>query len=347
VFFGREIIEVATFRAAHRDGMDGITDEDGRIMRDNVFGTIEEDALRRDFTVNALYYDISDFSVIDFVGAMDDLRERVLRLIGDPHTRYSEDPVRMLRGVRLAAKLNFSIHPETEQPLHQLGYLLAEMPPARLFDEVLKLFQAGHAVRSFEMLRRYDLLRYLFPLADACLNNGDRTIEKFMIQALRNTDTRVAEGKPITPAYLYAVFLWPAVRERARQMEAFGAAPADALQQAASQVTRDQLQATALPRRFASPMHEIWSLQSRLVNSVGKRALRLLGHPRFRAGYDFLCLRAQAGADLEECCHWWTEIQAKDPQGQAAMARRQQASSSKRRRRHHPKASAQGSEGRA
>ncbi len=319
VHFGREVIEVATFRGDHDDGGDGRVKDDGRIVRDNVFGTLEQDAQRRDFTVNALYYDIADFSVIDYCNGLEDLRAGVMRMIGDPVTRYREDPVRMLRAVRFAAKLDFRIDPVCAEPIRELGYLLEDTPSARLFEEVLKLFQSGHGVRSLELLREYDLLQYLLPLTDSAFNR-DPGAEQLVRQALANTDARIAEDKPVTPAFLYAAFLWPSVAARADDLRSKGEPVAAAMQQASSELMPAQLEATALPRRFSIPMREIWALQDQLVSLTGKRALRLLGHPRFRAAYDFLCLRAQAGEKLQAQARWWTEVQEQNPDQQAKMA---------------------------
>ncbi len=331
ILFGREVIEVATFRASHRDSDDGRVDDDGRILRDNVFGNVEEDALRRDFTVNALYYDIRDFSIVDFVGAMADIQARRLRLIGDPQTRYTEDPVRMLRAARFAAKLGFELDSASAAPIHQLGPLLRDIPPARLFEEVLKLLQTGHGAQSLEQLWHFDLLRYLFPAADRRIRAEDSYAARLIMRALDNTDERIAAGKSVTPSFLFAAFLWPDVHERAAALEADGEPPIPAIQQAADEVVDEQLKYTSLPRRFSLPMREIWTLQPRLQQYTGQRALRTLSHPRFRAGYDFLCLRAEAGEPLTDCARWWTEIQEKDEDTQITMARK--AGSSSRRRR--------------
>lgn len=309
VVFGREVVEVATFRAGHGggDGDAGVMHEDGRILRDNVFGTIEDDAFRRDFTVNALYYDISNFAVLDYVGGVDDLAARRLRLIGDPATRYQEDPVRMLRAARFAAKLGFTVDTAAAAPIAELGPLLRDIPGSRLFEEVLKLFQTGNAVASLGQLRQHDLLRWLFPHADNVLKAGDAGYERLLEATLANTDRRLAEELPVTPAFLYAVFLWPAVLEGAARLQAEGESPVMAMQRAAAVVVDEQQAHTALPRRFAGPMREIWLLQPRLEAYRGKRARRLLGHPRLRAGWDFLCLRRDAGEDLGAICDWWRE----------------------------------------
>lgn len=322
VHFGREIIEVATFRALaseEDDGEDRLV-ENGRIIRDNVYGTIEEDAWRRDFTVNALYYNIDDFSVVDYVGGVEDLRAGVLRLIGDPETRYREDPVRMLRAVRFAVKLGFRLHPHTEAPLRALAPLLAGISPARLYEEVLKLFLAGSAEQTVEMLRHYDLFQHLFPGAERSMSAAREGIAPAMIlRAAANTDARIAQDKPVTPAFLYAAFLWTPMRERSLALQEQGQPELPALQQAAREVMQEQSQHAILPRRYALPMREIWQMQPRLQRIGGKKALRLLEHPRFRAAYDFLLLRCEAGEDLGEPCEWWTRMQETDETGRQAL----------------------------
>ncbi len=316
---GREIIEVATFRGEHDGGVDGEVHHDGRIVRDNVFGTLEEDAQRRDFSINALYYDFADDAVVDFVGGMQDLRDGTLRVIGEPYKRFREDPVRMLRALRFAAKLNFSVQPDCAAAIRELGELLEEIPSARLFEEVLKLFQSGYGERTMELLREYDLLVYLLPMTDSAMRR-DPFAERLMMQALANTDARLAEDKSVTPAFLFAAFLWPSVSRRAAELRERGEQASAALQQAASELMPAQQEATALPRRFAVPMREIWQLQDRLAVLNGKRSLRVLGHPRFRAAYDFLCLRAEAGEKLQKEAAFWTEIQEQHPEQQVRTA---------------------------
>jgi poly(A) polymerase len=320
VHFGRDIIEVATFRGSH-NGEDSIAaqSDQGMILRDNVFGTIEEDALRRDFTVNALYYNLKDFSVIDYVGGVEDLQAGLLRLIGDPETRFREDPVRLLRAIRFAAKLGFNIHKDSEAPIFQLGDLLDEVPAARLFEEVLKLFLGGVAVHTFEKLRHYDLFRHLFPSTDKSLEIEEQQFPiQFVLQGLKNTDTRIREDKPVTPAFLFAVLLWEPVRQRAQQAMERGVIPQQAMFDAADEVISEQVQKIAIPRRFSSQMKEIWSMQSRLEKSrSGKRARRLLENPRFRAAYDFLLLRAAASEADQQLADWWTRYQENQPQAQS------------------------------
>ena len=311
VHFGREIIEVATFRAAHFQVEPDHQSDEGMILRDNVYGTIEEDALRRDFTINALYYNIQDFSVIDYAGGVADLDAGVLRLMGDAETRYREDPVRMLRAVRFAAKLGFLIERKTEAPIWEIADLLQGVPAARLFEEVLKLFMGGTAVASFEKLRHYDLFSQLFPDTEQALSEQEEEFpHTLVLQGLANTDERIRQGKPVTPAFLFAVLLWEPVRLRSNQLrEEEGMAPYPAFQQAAGEVLDRQLQRVSLPKRFSVPMREIWALQSRFEHTKGKRPERFAGHPRFRAAYDFMLLRAQAGEASQELADWWTEFQ--------------------------------------
>ncbi len=310
VLFGPEVVEVATFRGQG----DGDQDNDrrvvdGRLVRDNVWGSIEEDAWRRDFRVNALYYDIADFSIIDYVGGVQDLHDRVLRLIGDPEQRYHEDPVRMLRAARLSAKLGFAIDEAAAAPFAYLGDLIANSAPARLFDESLKLFLSGHGLASFHTLERLDLLKTLFPATVDCLASGDAVLRNMVEQGLANTDARVAQGRPVTPAFLFAVLLWGRVREGVQAMIEEGVEPSLAWQRASHRVVAEQARHVAIPRRFASAMEEIWMLQPRFTRRTRKRTFRLLEHPRFRAAYDFLLLRADESDPMRELGQWWTRAQ--------------------------------------
>jgi len=332
VHFGREIIEVATFRAAQPQPSPDHQSDEGMLLRDNVYGSIEEDALRRDFSVNALYYNIHDFSVIDYAGGAADLEQGVLRLMGDPETRYREDPVRMLRAIRFVSKLGFVIEPETEKPIWELADLIQGVPAARLFEEVLKLFMVGTAATAFEKLRHYDLFAQLFPDTDRALAEQEENFpHTLVLQGLLNTDARVREGKPVTPAFLFAVLLWEPVRLRSLVLQAEGLAPYPALQQASAEILERQQQKVSLPKRFSIPMREIWALQSRFELTRGKRPARLAAHPRFRAAYDFLLLRAQAGEASRKLADWWTEYQ-KDRQPEP-KGERAEGTARKRRRR--------------
>ena len=323
VHFGQEIIEVATFRALQGEqSHDERILENGRILRDNVYGTIEEDAFRRDFSVNALYYNISDFSVVDYVGGMDDHQACILRLIGDPEQRYREDPVRMLRAVRFAVKLGFSIHPESAQPIHRLGKLLNEIPAARLFDEIMKLMFSGYAAQTFEQLRRYGLFAALFPETDRCLGREPEGFPlTFLAKSLEQTDTRIAEGKPVTPYFLFAALLWEPVRDRAQRLVASGQNAILAFQDAGNEIIQRQARIMALPKTVGFPVREVWSLQPRFEMIQEGRAFRLLTHPRFRAAYDFLVLRATTGEADPALADWWTRFQTASESEQKSMIR--------------------------
>ncbi|MFZ5639042.1 MAG: polynucleotide adenylyltransferase PcnB [Pseudomonadota bacterium] len=327
VVYGREIIEVATFRANSDDGSgDRETGEDGRVLRDNVYGSIEDDAIRRDFTANALYYAISDFSVRDYVGGFEDVNNRVLKLIGDPETRYREDPVRMLRAVRLAAKLRFTIDPASAEPIPRLASLLQEASPARLFEECLKLFLSGHAEASFLGLEAHGLLPALLPESAAALSsNRSGALRRMLIEGLRATDARIAADEPVSPAFLFALLLWPAYCRSLAMLQAQGVHAAEAERRAADRVTLHQVETVALPRRFSLPMQEIWLLQGRFAQRQRKRVVRLLAQPRFRAAFDFLQLRQVASDSHAADIAFWAEAQ-RDPDHALAVtvARAQQ-----------------------
>ncbi|MGB3381838.1 MAG: polynucleotide adenylyltransferase PcnB, partial [Rhodanobacter sp.] len=309
VVFGPEIIEVATFRGTGEEGEGDRHIVDGRIVRDNIWGTIEEDALRRDFRVNALYYDIGDFSVRDYVGGMQDLHDRVLRLIGDPEVRYHEDPVRMLRAARLAGKLGMRIDAAAAAPFESLGPLLGDAAPARLFDESLKMFLSGNGLKSFRMLEQCGLLKFLFPATARALKRGDAALRSLVEQGLANTDARIGEGKSVTPAFLFAVLLWGEVRDEAQLGIERGLDSAEAWSRAAAKVVGEQCQRVAIPRRFTFTMEEIWSLQPRFEQVQRKRVFRLMAHPRFRAAFDFLLLRADESPAMRELGQWWAHAQ--------------------------------------
>lgn len=341
VLFGREVIEVTTFRGnaaeAEEDSDeddDRRTSEHGLLLRDNVYGNQEEDALRRDFTVNALYYCIRDFTVVDFANGIEDLNNRQMRLIGDPETRYREDPVRMLRAVRFAAKLGFDIEPETEAPIRQLAPLLTHIPPARLFEEVLKLFSAGYGEATYNLLSEYNLLAPLFPETVQAINNGQS--DELVRKALRNTDARIAQGKSVTPYFLFAAMLWPALQAEWRKRQDNGEPIQPALHQAIAKIIGRQVQATSIPKRFSGPMKEIWELQMRLPRRQGKRAFVTMSHPRFRAAYDFLLVREESGEIEPGLGEWWTEFQELDERGQERMLTQLGSDGPKKRRRKKP-----------
>lgn len=314
IHFGREIIEVATFRAPHSDEDQADShrsshNASGRILRDNVYGTLEEDAQRRDFTINALYYDPVSERILDYANGVHDIRNRLLRLIGDPTHRYQEDPVRMLRAVRFAAKLNFGIEKHTVQPIRKLAPMLRDIPPARLFEESLKLFLNGQGAITFEMLVDLELFEPLFPASSRALEERPTYTHTLISQALSNTDLRVKQGKPVTPAFLFAALLWPALPSRALYLQSQGVPPIPAMNGAAHDLIAEQCQRIAIPKRFTLPIREIWDMQERLPRRSGKRADMMLDNPRFRAGYDFLLLRESAGEETHGLGQWWTDYQ--------------------------------------
>lgn len=322
VHFGREIIEVATFRGAsdNKDSDDARAHQNGRLLRDNVYGTIEEDVWRRDFTVNALYYNIQDFSVVDFVGGMEDHQQGLLQLIGDSEVRFREDPVRMLRAVRFAVKLGFNLHPDCADAMTKLAGLLNDIPPARLHDEMLKLFLGGYAVQSFETLRHFNLFAVLFPETEQSLASEEQGFPKlFLAKALANTDFRLAEGKTVTPYFLIAAFLWDPVQTLAHEKIDQGINEIIAYQEAGNEVISCQVKCTAFPKRIGLSMREVWNMQPRFAQRKSPRSLRLLEHPRFRAAYDFLLLRAETGGADPALAQWWTDIQQADANKQAKM----------------------------
>lgn len=315
VRFGREIIEVTTFRDSHEaaEDADAKQSENGILLRDNVYGNLRTDAERRDFTVNALYYNPATGELLEFSSGLEDLRSRTIRIIGNPEDRYKEDPVRLLRAIRFASKLGFTIEAATEAPIREHADYLAHIPPARLFEEVLKLFMSGSATATLTMLRDYHCLQYLFPSTDYCMENGKDVDRELILCATSNTDLRIRQRKKVTPAFIYASFLWPALRASMRHLITDQKLSAqEAMQQAAQSVVTQQLSYTSIPKRFLIPMREIWTLQQRLARRQGKRAQAMLEHPRFRAAYDFLLLREQAGEDCNGLGDWWTRFQGAD-----------------------------------
>jgi len=323
ILFGKEIIEVATFRGHHQkvsESNHSKSSSEGMILRDNVFGSIEEDAIRRDFTINALYYDIADFSVQDFCDGMDDLKNRLMRIIGDPETRYREDPVRMLRAIRLAVKLDLQLEERTAEPLQELSVLLKDIPSARLWDESHKLFLAGYSAETFSRLEHYHLLSPILPqMTEALETNNNPGFREFIQAALVNTDKRIRQNKSLNPAFLYACFLWQSVRDAASQNRSDGFHAAEAMQKAQASVLGMQTESIAIPRRFSQVIREIWLMQHRLESRRGKNLLSVLEHPRFRAGYDFMLLRATIGEVDQKIADWWTHIQEADQQQQKKM----------------------------
>ena len=339
VRMGREIVEVATFRA----GFDESSEDpdhvrvDGRIVRDNVYGTLEEDAWRRDFTVNCLYYDHRERTVIDFTGGYADARERRLRLIGAAAERYREDPVRMLRAVRFAGQLGFDIETDTSRTIYELAPLVEDMPPARLYEEVVKLFMGGAGRANYELLRRYGLFGHLFPETEACIESepdGIGVAGAMAGKALESTDTRLRTGQRVNPGFLFAALLWGPVLHDSEACTARGMSPSQAFDAAGADVIERQIQHVSLPRRFSLMVREIWGLQPRLVHRRGRGAAnRLLGHPRFRAAYDFLLLRAESGEDVAEHAKWWTRFQEVDDGERRTMFEEKRGPKRRRRRR--------------
>jgi poly(A) polymerase len=302
------LIEVATFRAGATPGGDHEL-ENGRILRDNVFGNVEEDALRRDFTINALFLDPVSEEIRDYVGGYQDLADRRLVLIGDPDVRYREDPVRLLRAARFEAKLGVKPDAASEEMIPKLSHLLADVPPARLFEEVNKLFLTGHGMRSMEALQRFGLSRAMFPVLPKGSGKGKVRLNTVLRKTLENTDLRVKKDMPVTPAFLFASLLWQPVTERAEKLKEEGESEYMAILTAAEIVLSEQSKRTAIPRRFSAVTRQIWLMQARFNKTRGKRWKRLLYEQRFRAGYDFLLLRAEEDSSLLPLCEFWTEAQ--------------------------------------
>jgi len=329
VFFGRDIIEVATFRGPNVDNAK--TSDQGMILRDNVYGTLEEDAWRRDFSINALYYNIADFSVVDYTGGLPDIKAKKLRIIGEPEQRFREDPVRMLRAIRFAAKLGFKIEKRCEKSIQKLGGLLEDISSARLFDESTKLFLSGHGVESFRELRHYDLFYTLYPEIDELLDD-DSALEKFIEVAMRNSDRRIAKNRPVTPAFLIAVLLWADVKLLVDEHGVTGGAYLQALQQEGDHVLHHQQKRTAAPRRLTAQAREIWVVQQRLI--MQRQPYKIYEHPRFRAAYDFLLLRAESGeTELQELVDWWTQFQEVEGEERKRMVNSLGGGGQKKRRR--------------
>lgn len=326
ILFGREIIEVATFRGHHSDEAScqktSKQSEHGMLLRDNIYGTIEEDAERRDFTINALYYSAIDFTVRDFAGGIDDINAKQIKLIGDPETRYREDPVRMLRAIRFATKLDMKIHPETEKPITALAPLLDNIPAARMFEEFNKLFISGKAVANFKQLRAYNLFKYFFPATDHALGKQlNSHLEAFILLALKNTDIRINNDMRVTPAFLFAAILWYPLQAAMRFInEKQDLSPQDLFYAAYNQIMAEQQSSIAIPKRFQLVIKDIWLLQERLTRKDPKKVEKTIEHPKFRAGFDFLLLRSEIeGGELTELATWWQNFQQVSPDVQKQM----------------------------
>jgi poly(A) polymerase len=330
---GNEIVEVATYRRAHdpENVDDGHVDAHGRLLRDNVYGTQPDDAARRDFTINALFYDPTTQKIVDYHNGVADLKKKQLRIIGEPEARYREDPMRMLRAVRFAAAYGLEIEKRTLAPIRPLAPLLQNVPPARLFDEMLKLLLSGHATQCVARLRREGLHHGLLPMLDVILEQP--LGERFVMLALNSTDVRILEGKPVSPGFLFAALLWHEVLAESKKVREAGVAPMPALFQAMDQVLETQTDKLAIPRRFTTDMKDLWALQQRLENRTGKRPFRVLEHPRFRAAYDFLQLRCDSGELDVELGDWWRKFQQATPSEREAMLVREVEPRKRRRRR--------------
>ncbi|MDH4324871.1 MAG: polynucleotide adenylyltransferase PcnB [Betaproteobacteria bacterium] len=329
VMLGADTVEVSTFRAA--DAGTTEKDEHGRVLRDNVFGNQEEDARRRDFTVNALYFDPATEEIIDYHGGLADLRKHVLRMIGDPETRYREDPVRMLRAVRLAAKLGLTIEAGTRAPIRRLAPLIEHVPPARVFDEMLKLLFSGHASACVRQLRDEGLSKGILPLLDVIIEQP--LGERFVTLALAQTDERVRSDRSVSPAFLFAALLWHEVLAAWKARQAKGERPQMALEASMDRVLDAQFETLALTRKLTATMREVWAMQPRFEQRGGQRPMRLLEAPRFRMGYDFLALRAASGEVSAELEAWWRVFQQADADARRAMLLPDTGPRKKRRRR--------------
>jgi len=328
VRFGRDIIEVTTFRGPHEDRYDENHSESGMTLNDNVYGTFEEDVFRRDFTMNAIYYRPEPRETIDLAGGISDINSRIIRTIGHPEDRLREDPVRMLRAVRFRAKLQFTLEDELRDTIKALGYLIQDVSPARLFEEVLKLFMAGFGAASLDALLEHDLYGWLFPDSKSSMSNF--ATENLVRLALTSTDERIVKEMPVTPAFIFAAILWyPFVEEKERLQQNDGLTLIAASHEAANNIISKQLLFTTIPKRFSGPMRDIWFLQSRLPTRFGRKPESLLVHKRFRAAYDFLLLREAAGEQTENLGAWWTEYQDASDERRTEM---KQGTGGKRRR---------------
>lgn len=314
VHIGRQVIEVATFRAGHE--INNLKSDSGFILRDNVYGTMEEDAFRRDFTINALFYDIRDSSIIDFCDGYRDLKKKVLKIIGDPETRYREDPVRMIRAIRIAGKLKFNLEKKTQKPIKKLRSLLSDISSSRLYDEVVKLFHCGYAVKTFPLFEEYELLDQLFPATKQLLH---KEASKFLTLVLKNTDQRIQEHKPVTPAFLFTAFLWYPFMEYFSELEETEKSKSLAFDTASHQILNEQAEITYIPRRFKLFIQETWYLQHRFEQRRPRFIRPLLEHPQFRASYDFLSLRSKVDSALIPIVKWWETIQSLNPTKQNDM----------------------------
>ena len=317
VRFGREIIEVTTFRGPHADEYDENHSDSGMTLNDNVYGTFEEDVFRRDFTMNAIYYEPQGKEIIDLANGTADIETQIIRTIGDPTGRLREDPVRMLRAIRFQAKLEFGLEPDLQSSIRSLGYLIQDVPPARLFEDVLKLFLSGYGTAAFDAMLENDIYGWLFPDSKRSMENN--ATEELVRLALTSTDQRIAKKMPVTPAFIYAAILWYPFVDEKQRLEQEGEITYAAAHEAANNVISKQQLFTSIPKRFSGPMRDIWFLQSRLPSRFGQKPDRTMEHKRFRAAYDFLLLREQAGEKTEQLGEWWTEYQEATEERKLAM----------------------------
>ena len=293
------------------------------MLRDNVYGNVDEDAERRDFTINAMYYNIADYSIHDYAGGVEDLEDKLIRLIGDPETRYREDPVRMLRAMRFAAKLDFDIEEDTADPIEELAHLLKDIPAARLYEESLKLLQSGHGLETYHLMREYNLFQQMFPAVAEHFTEGyDSHTEQMLDLVLDSTDLRIDDGKRVNPAFMFAAILWYPMNKLADKLVAEqGMAHYDAIMEASNIILDQQVKSIAIPRRHTATIREIWQLQVRLPRRNGKRAVRLMELNKFRAGYDFLEMRGEIeGGETKELAKWWERYQTAGRNMRQAMA---------------------------
>ena len=340
ILFYRDIIEVATFRSNHEDHEQQLLNEKGMLVRDNVFGDIHDDAIRRDFTINALYYDVQNSVIIDLAGGFADIQAQTIRMIGEPVKRYQEDPVRMLRAIRFSAKLNFHMDAKTKEPIYKLAPTITHVSPSRLFDEVVKLYQCGAAQNVHSYMHDSGLFAALFPQASTIDKQHTSNMDSLISIALESTDRRIHDSKPVNPAFLFAVFLWFPLLSKQQKLLAQGCEPLPALEQAMSSIVSEQVKTISIPKRFTMVIREIWLLQYRFTKRQGKRPFQLMSHPRFRAAYDFLAIRALAEDADMELANWWTEFQDHNEEQQTLMIKNcNQGASSvrKRRKRSSPK----------
>jgi poly(A) polymerase len=341
VRFHGEIVEVATFRKAQfTQDEEEHRNEHGILLKDNEYGSLDDDVIRRDFTINALYYNIADFSIVDFVDGMQDLRKGVVRIIGEPNVRFTEDPVRILRAIRFAAKLGFRIEEHTAKAMNTAAALLSHMSPARIFDEVLKLLLGGYGAETFALLHQYNLIGYLFPLTDKILQDATlhQEVDQFLMTMLQHTDERLAQGKIVNPAFMFAALLWYPLLQQTSIHVGKDMPPAAAHERAVNEVLHRQLKSMAIPRRLTAMIREIWQFQHHLEKRRPHRILSILYMQKFRASYDFLLLRAEVTPELVPIAEWWTALQAADDEEKQVLIKGLTVTK-KRRRRRKPKVS--------